>query len=202
MSLTEKIDKGVMYLANKAVHGWNWTTGKGKADLANLLFLLGSGACIGGDVVKKDYHMVEVGGIVLGIGSIAYGLYNKKVERLERDALKREAKSFDAEVYKHILKSVGNFLLCAASGFIAFNLSSHNDLEKNPEAHSLKTGALIFNAGLAMIASSSFVMRADYLPPRKNCLARGWEKAKEIAEKYSQILNPQPQPQPVAASWR
>ncbi len=51
----EKFDEGIMYFANKAVQGYNWTTGGTKTDLANgLLTVAPIADAIGVSMRSKD----------------------------------------------------------------------------------------------------------------------------------------------------
>ena len=68
-----------------------------------------------------------------------------------------------------------------------------------PLTHTDGTGNLIFGIGMGIRASSHYVMRAESLPPRKNCLSRGKDW---LVEKLNEIdLSPTPQPIPVHANF-
>jgi len=165
----QKLDDGLMYLANKAVKGYNWTTGRTKADLANecitcaaILFPTGSfmfsnlfGGIISAPIILSAHYEQ---------------LDNKKIEALENIANERRCLDPKVESYKQRCSFWGPTQLFFSGTVVPTNVNS-----------------LILNIALFNSAASNYVMRADNLPPRKNCFARGWDELKKhLAERKLQ----------------
>ena len=112
-------------------------------------------------------------------GAICYRRMNIHCENSEVRAAEKGLKDKDSEDYKNVTaKFNGPFF--SSNGLVYLVL--------NPTYETL-----ISSTGLGMIASSFYVMRADYLPPRKNCISRGLDKLEKILEKARQpVLVPSP----------
>lgn len=175
-----------MWGVNKGVWAWNRTTGGTKAELANTL-LITSGFCqaagIGineGDPVGSSITMLMAGGIL----TVLYrGFYsqNKTVEMLEERALRRGAMDPKAEEVKRKYGFVGLGQVVAS---LAFGI---------PQALEGKIGMdIAWGSTVLLTAPSFYVMRADYLPPRKSLMAMGIDKAKELLRGWGGSTAPAP----------
>ncbi|MBM3234405.1 hypothetical protein FJZ19_04920 [Candidatus Pacearchaeota archaeon] len=192
----KKLDDIVMKGVNAGVHAWNWTTGRGKADLSNLLFAGGMIASDAGLIIASNYL---IAGLLIPLQGIAIPsciLTNKKVEKSEMKALNSGALDPGIEKIKYLCKFFGYTTGIISVAATAITQFSPVDLEKNPNSYNKQIGSLITGAGGLMMGSAFQVMRSDYLPPRKNVVRRAYERASEYAKKLSEAIQPQPQAQP------
>jgi len=174
----EKIDEFIMYGVNKAVHAWNWITGGTKADLANILSTIGAvtgstGFVLDGMVDGRPYSMA--GFPLLILISHVLQQVNSKVETLESRALEKEAKDFEVEKDKIQYEKAGYALPCMAAGFQFMGDASEDSYSPLP----------LVNIALLLTGASCHVMRADYLPPRKNALSRAKDSLVDVVKSYS-----------------
>lgn len=170
---------------NAGVNAWNWTTGRTRAELANFLLgsniaILGAGAVLGNEMLEAavalSYLMVNEEKME----------FNHDLDYLEMKAADNHAKNMSVEREKERMKRWGEGYLVAAA---CTPLWQHTVAkEYNPIADSA------LSLSFATVAASNYVMRADYLPPRKDCVRRGLEK---FAEKLKEIEIPSPLPEPV-----
>jgi len=183
----KSIDDAVMSGVNSGVRAWNWTTGRTKADLANIFVLGGTGTLIGSAAYKHP---------IIGLLSLAF-LYpatsilkrNRRIEKIESDAADSLAQSIEVEFSKRDNKCYGNlFLSCSAiqvmGAYGLYATSSSFDFVGD-------------SVGFLLFGVSYHIMRADYLPPRKNCLSRGYDKFKEKIKNVNPIPTPVPVPIPI-----
>jgi len=175
--LYEKTDDVIMYCVNKSVKAWNWTTGQTKADLANSLLTIAPVSEVLG------YSIISP---VLGVGmSFPFLLVshldqkrNKKQEILEEKALEKGLKLDSQSSHEGAHRGFG--LAWAGDSVYEFYLGFNYD-----------SGFVISGAGHVIRSSSYYVMRADYLPPRKNVFSRTKDK---LVEKLQEVnLEPAPQ---------
>ena len=176
---------------NQGVRAWNWTTGKTKADLANGMInsasiLIG----IGAGMVYYD-HDRSVASLVIpmlmGSGLMAVVWHptktrNREMEQLEVKAHQNGLMNLKVETRKNMCKFGGQLvLLLATTGeFLGPAIHPGHDF-------------MWCSYGL-LVGPSYYVMRADCLPPKKNALARGWDKAKELLRELNTAPSPVPAP--------
>lgn len=197
MKIAEKLDDIVMKGVNAGVHAWNWTTGRGKADLANLLNISGGLTINTGFILQRDYLSTSIFLPTMIFVSYKLGRANKSVEKSEINAINSQALDIEVEDNKRVYKFVGYSIGILSAIFLPINIFKPVDLQENPHAYTDKIGSLIVNAGNFMLASSHQVMRADCLPPRKNCISRAADKISEYAAKVKESFAPQPALTPV-----
>jgi len=190
--LDKVADKPLMYCANKAVQAWNWTTGRTRGDLAKASMVLGMTSLATGVLaLSPDANGVLFSCIIGGMTCGSVGAYNY-IQHAENNASKAGCLDYNAEDLKLSLKKMCNnveFVSPLAYGAIGSQIC---DAE-----NSFDTTALIMKAaGFAIGFSSAFIMRADNLPPRKNCLKRGLDY---LAEKLDSLK--QPALSPVGANY-
>lgn len=174
-SLYEQLDSGIMYSVNLGVQAWNWTTGKTRADLANLLNMGYISLVSAGIIASPNSSLsskIIFPSIVTLIGIHTFKR-NQTMDREEISAALNSVKNPIVESQKKNCELNGILNTCAGS---VLSLRSENIYES--------TGGI----GIISFGLGHYVMRADYLPPRKNCVSRGLEKlTKELS-----ILNPSP----------
>ena len=165
----EKLDSALVYGANKLVRGWNWTTGSTKGTLGNSLvltapFVEGYGLYI----VSPTNTCFFVSALITATGISI--ISNIKQEREEMRLLDKMVKANYR--YEKLNESTGFvFGLLALADSIP--LGNTNDSYFETVA-----------VGNGIRSMSHYIMRADPLPPRKNCLSRGLDKLSEFIEGY------------------
>lgn len=182
MKLYENIDSFLLQGANAGVHAWNWTTGRTRADLSTLVGTAG--------LAFFNMHLLgkskTLGMAVLPIASLlAYANHksSKTQDGAEVKAAEKGLKDMRVEYFKYLNKKIArNFTLISAAGTF-IDVATPEDL-------------VYLNLSSVLMAANAYIMRADYLPPRKNCLSRGIDK---LSESLSE-LNYQPVPVPVYRS--
>ena len=159
----EAVDNGLMYLTNKAVGAWNWTTGGTKADLANFL-LSASGVCASSGIILRNPYFSPFAAGYLVYCHVIQNL-NKDMEQKEVAALEHEMLSYRVENRKRDASFLGPFDL---------SLTASNQLMVQD------IPSTFIGAGLGLLGASYYVVRADCIPPRKNVLRRAKDKLEEI----------------------
>lgn len=168
----DAVDDTIMYGVNKIVRGYNWTTGGTKAELANG-FLTGATVALPvGILLINPILGCVTTGIVLPI--IHYKQErNVEIEKKEVSALNRSSFDTDVEGYKERARASGEFNL----GLSVINECGGLLIDSYPN--------ILLGMGCGLGALDCYVMRAENLPPRRNCLKRGAEKLKDIVSSYS-----------------
>lgn len=174
----EKLDDSIMYIANKGVKAWNWTTGQTKADLANQMLTVAPILEITGGLIMHP---------ILGIYCTPFllvphmnQLINKKVEGLEIAAAKKGLKPAP-EIYKPY-ELAGPLYF----GFAGYDYSCFNE---------------VIGTGFSIRAASKYVMRADYLPPGKSVFERAKDKLVEKLKASTPVPVAQPSLVPVPIKY-
>ncbi len=186
-TLYEKMDDALLNSATKAVMAWNWTTGGTKASLANSLIWAGDAvlvAVLGYFSYKYDIPVPPViGAVVCSAGCFIAVKRNNKYEKLEADAASKGAIDYEVENFKDRCKFNSQGFLGAGvvTGGMGLTLAYHLGDVSMPCACSFSD---------ALLAGSQYVMRTEYMPPKKNAFARGWEKVKEFARDLPPVLQP------------
>lgn len=167
MTLYEKFDRVMQAGANKIVGGWNWTTGRTKSELANLLNIAGWASVSGGLILTG-----AVGYMLLPL-NVCFSYGNAK---LFKDIEKIEERNKDSEALDLEVISDRNLNKLSAGinlglGITDFAYSKYlPDDERNPNR---SASHLLLETGFSLMALSYYVMTAENLPPRKNCISRG-----------------------------
>ena len=177
----EALDSLIMKGVNTGVRAYNWTTGGTKAGLANNL--LTAASIIDSSAAMISPFPMILAPLIIPVSFCASHIFqniNKKIEERELKAQESGALDLYAETLKRNQKAngytygmFGTLMLIPSNYLFAYGLS----------------------AGFGARAFSSFVMNADNLPPRKNCVARGLDKLSDIVQSYQ----PKPAPSPVPA---
>ena len=171
-------DSKALYLAEKGVKAWNWTTGGRKADLANVT------RGVSGGLVTTGFFLAEP---IFGLFAVYElivlpGIFskNKEIESKEDEFAQEGAKSDpNSPFYKsHRIGSNFDLGLAGLISYDPFDLS----------------GSEFVSLGFIGRSASSYVIRVDNNPPkRKNVLSRAKDK---LVEKVKEIRLPSPSPMP------
>lgn len=186
--LYEKTDNALMYGVNKGVKAWNWTTGKTKTNLANSLLTVAP--------VFEGAGLLSINPVIGGIMIPMYLLVshlnqkrNKEQEILEKKAAESQVMLNPENSYEKSNKKFG--LLFAGSAVLNAIPGGRSEND---------TLRAVFGIGIGLRSASHYVMRADYLPPRKNVLSRAKDR---LVKKLREVnLNPVPQPVPIPTRYQ
>lgn len=186
-SIYDIIDSSIMSGINSTVRAYNWTTGKTKADLANkALFIAPIADATGALLHYPGPFKYFLFSILLPI-NIAYSHLSQKrniqIEKMEVEALEKKALDMNVESYKQRIAAYGTFFSGLAA-IQAIPLPSHEPSDSSGP---------FFAAGNLARGLSIYLMRADYLPPKKNVLSRALDK---VGEQLT-VLSKTPVPVPV-----
>lgn len=195
----QKVDRALVYGANKAVRAWNWTTGGTRANLANNLLTVvpvveTAGCLIGAAYLPdKTVSAIVTMQIPFGAAGIIKATHetqkdNEQEDRMEAEALESRAKDPYVEIGKESHKKNSYIYGGVSASSVGFGCAVFN-APVPPVAHELYSsfalGALGFSAGFGLRAVAECVMRADLVKPRKDCVRRGIDKLSEIVNNYS-----------------
>lgn len=184
----EKLDDTIMKGVNASVRAYNWTTGKTKADLANKLLTIAPIAESTG-FIGLSYNnpfflpiSLSISGAMMFISHDAQER-NKETDMLEKKALEDGCLDFKVESRKEADGKIGPACAIMVGFQGAMGATRSND---NFAGYLIAGGNLVRGA-------SYYVIRVDYLPPRKSAVKRGLEKLAEIIEEYKPpVLQPAP----------
>ncbi len=171
------LDVALMKGVNAGVRAYNWTTGGTKFELARNLSMTAP--------VLESIGFLNYGPGSAAICILAYLALShldqkifKEMDEAERNASEMDALSLSAEQKKNTICRLNSWGWPSFGSFIYFT-SSHTD---GYFIHDRTETDMIKLAGNFIRSGSHFVMRTDYLPPRKNCVQRGLEKLAEWQE--------------------
>ena len=172
------LDNTIMKGVNSGVRGWNWLTGETRADLANKFLTISPILEVAGaygipkdtnESISKIFQSVFTGLIWIGMNHFQQNIY-LKMDELERKASEQELKDISVLKHKEICKIFGPFEIGSSALLYPFFI--------NPELRYL------IPLGLSCNGISCYIMRADYIPPKKNVFRRAGEKLAEIVRDY------------------
>ena len=158
------LDNFLVDRANDTVKAWNWTTGRTRADLADIL------NASGWVMAVSHYTIQNSPGAILMVPLAAMNIYfqHKNFCRIDENDIRAkngEALIMNPEVSTRSLKLAGGTTVIAGGFFGA-------------------TGDPLLGVGFGGVGASQYVMRADYLPPRKNVLSRAKDNLAEMVSTY------------------
>jgi len=184
--LLKRIDEEVLGASNQAVRAYNYVTGGERADLANRLLDAGTiGMAVMG-AQKSDFITPLA---IFGVTHLVQRR-NKKVDKEEIEAAKSGCQDFEVEKFKDNCKIWGYAPWVTTAIFASIGGFQDNDI--------VKTAMHCFGAiSLTSLGASYQVMRADYLPPKKNCVSRAKDKLTEMIAEYKLRQNPSTEPMKV-----
>jgi hypothetical protein len=196
MSLFKRLDDVVVSGANATVRAWNYTTGKTKVDLANLL-LSGASVAEGFGLVCSGMAYPVLYFFTLPVLAPLFffnhrdQIRNTEMTTLEQRTAEQGQKHPLVEGFRSSLPFRGYNDIGWGAAISAFN---------SPSPSLLHSGAFYTSQGIAtgfMLSGASYhIMRAEYLPPRKNMFQRGREKLQATLKKLSEEI---PVPTPAGA---
>jgi len=173
----DSLDNYLMGGANNAVQAWNWTTGKTKTDLANLV-LNATTITYNSAFALRHPALLLLSAPIFFPAIHIEQKQNIKQDKLEQKAAESGLKDISAELMKTGRKFAGSSKVGFSGTYVPLYMM------ENPENISGKISAAIMGISFALWASADYIMRVDYLPPRKNCLSRAKDKLKEIITEY------------------
>ena len=153
-------DQFLVDRANEAVKAWNWTTGRTRAELADVLNVSG---WVTADLSFKSGFMKALAFPISCYVVLRDHKEYKITDENDRRAINGETMIFPKEIITRGLKGRGLF----AGGASAFGVAIEDPL---------------YSSGFLAICASNYIMRADYQAPRKDCVRRGIEKLSEMAK--------------------
>jgi hypothetical protein len=177
-SLYQRIDDSLMRGANSAVKVWNWTTGCTKAEFANSV--LGAGLALHITYGLLDHSKLPWSVFQTGLTS---GLMftNKMIEKDEKKAHESKALNERVEHAKDTLFKTGGQI---------FSLGSAITMATKPH----DTSNELLGLGEVSWGVQFYIMRADYVPPQKSALSRGFDKLREQLRTSQLVPAPIPVP--------
>jgi len=188
-------DDGIMYCANKGVRAWNWSTGKGKTDLANKMLSVAVIGESGGTIYALDAP---------GLAMIPVYLADIITRKKNREQENREKNSGDGDfgirniedefrnIYLGISKLAYGVFGSAGLSYLAHFCS--------PNSFNETIGFSILGTSLVINGLSHYVMRADEPPYSKSRVPKFAKGLKDkVAEKVGDFV-PLPLPEPVPIS--
>jgi hypothetical protein len=169
----DALDDAIMYGANKVVRAWNWTTGKTKADLANLTIVLAGTLNVAGTyaVNPSDTGLAVLICFMAGKGTPK--LHNE-IENREERAFYSNCKDIYVEAWKDRTKYLGPAF--SLIGGAAAGIACLDPKIKYSERVSMD----LFGIFMGSFSVAGYIMRTDYLPPRKDAFSRGVDKLVEL----------------------
>ena len=180
-TLYNKLDDLVMKGTTKAVQTYNWTTGRTRADLAKDLSTIGtilfSSGALMNDINKNRQPVLAAmlsGGFIF-VTHLFHKFYDE-LDNLEQKAAHDGFKDIKVESKKQDLKYGGTIIISSVVPHFLLN----------------RCETSIIGSGVFSLGASCYVMRTDYLPPRKNCISRGVNKVKEAIKQYKEQRALQP----------
>jgi len=181
MSLYEHFDRFMMARTNEAVQAWNWTTGRTRAELADVL-QVSANVCASAHFLQRNN---AIGYLVVPL--FVYGAYashqvHEKQDKLESKAAQNSLKNMVVENIKQSNKFWSPIFMGVSGLGITTDLASGKN-----DNFLISTANFLFGA-------RGYVMRADYLPPKKSIFARAKDYIREAMQQ------PVLQPVPIKAS--
>ncbi len=168
-SLDDTIMKGV----NVGVRAWNWTTGDTKAGLANKMLKISPFILAAGPIIKdRNYVLAAFSGLLAGSYSVTLSFVNNRIENKENEAAKNATLDYHVEILKRQFHGAAGPML--GSYAICCTLLPEDGTKMPPQLFGI------------LNAASHYIMRADSLPPRKDCISRGIESLVDKYQSYQQ----------------
>tara|TARA_Y100000310_G_scaffold325096_1_gene388057 strand:- start:231 stop:827 length:597 start_codon:yes stop_codon:yes gene_type:complete len=163
-------DSLVMKGVNVGVKAWNWTTGETKTQLSNKLWTLAAVSGSLNESFKEEPSAIPPAIYILLVHRVhnANNWHTEKEEKALKDGLKDTV----VELRKSYLGIAGMFLGATSLNSILEGFSKTSGIDKTQD--------FILGSSNAFASLGCYVMRADSLPPRKDCVTRGLEKLAEF----------------------
>ena len=182
----QSLDDCLMYGTNKAVQTWNWTTGRTKSELANTLLSIASvsestAVCIYGFSTLEFIPLATIASASSVHCTHLIQKENASNEQRERSALEKSC--LDSEVEKNKSKYCFWGVVFGATGTgILLTSDALGNKVNDVNAIYKKAANSLVGTGFVIRSVANYVMRADNLPPRKDCVNRAIAQVKDICE--------------------
>jgi len=166
----ESIDEITMKGATRMVNAWNWTTGRTKTDLANLLSTCSAASICAGTAY-------EFPALLPAAFPYVYVMWrnqkrNREIETKEIDSYLDGIKNMEVEKYKGQLRIAVPVYVPLVSLIGSHGMATSDYTE------------IGVAAAFSLDMMGCNIMRVDNPPPRrKNCISRGLDKLDEIVAK-------------------
>ena len=177
LELCVKGDLFLVSLATKFVKGWNWTTGKTRADIAAIVHSSSAILAPMNSLANGDYSKGGLYAALFGVGSIDNAQAFYEIDDLE--AKFQQAATLDTKImeFQQDAKHISQTTL--AAGAVAV-MGGEPAFGKAQEP--IQGDFPYFGAGLVTVGISHYLMRAEYVRPRKSCIHRGIDKLSDISQ--------------------
>lgn len=179
----DAVDDALMYGSNKAVHAWNWTTGGTKSELANLLDVSATAGIISGTFGLDKIFGATFAPVLLLVCYMR-NKNNKDKEMEEIAALRGGLINPRVESFKRLCK-----MGAAYQTMFSIAVAIHGEAALSKQNYVTAGADFVNSLSLLAHAASNYIMCADSLPPRKDCVTRGLDyldgKLKQIGEKIN-----------------
>ena len=152
-------DKFLVDRANEAVKAWNWTTGRTRAELADVFNVAGG--------VMASYISPLLSPL-WAHNIFRFHNFNQRQDILEESG--DNTLSIFVELNRRSNEKISRIYL--PLGIAVMNIADYLE---------------ILGAGTISIGVGSYIMRAGYQAPRKDCVQRGIEKLSEIVRQQNPI---------------
>jgi hypothetical protein len=173
-SLYGAIDNTIMKGVNGGVRAWNWATGGTKADLANKMLTIAPIMDSVGWINYSPSFGVFMTGFALCVSHI-FQKRNIEIEKQELEALESHAMDMEVEDYKSRAQfDALSWIACGVFWPMGANKRAGTIIPYATQADYCTAFGNVITGG------SFYVMRADYMPPRKNVLSRAVDKTMEL----------------------
>lgn len=169
------IDSAVMKGVNGMVRAYNWATGGTKRELADEF--LKAFVISGSLAIFLDESLITSSIVfpVTGGGAYLTSKTYSEFEKAEEKAHQKGMLDLKVENTKQLMKTTGYIFPIFVFESVGFGYSSEdlNEVYKN----------YLIALAMGSMGLTNFIMRADNLPPRKNCFARGLDKLSEMSQR-------------------
>ncbi|MDO8563548.1 MAG: hypothetical protein Q7R87_00910 [Nanoarchaeota archaeon] len=189
-NILDRIDDAVLAGVNSGVHAWNWTTGKTKIDLVNNLMSVGA-VTQNLSFANMAYDSPVTLPVALAVS--AYSIINThRKQREHSNIAELEERTISDRLFHPVVEQYKAD--CAQNGYkagIGGTVITSIPLCRPDPSNNIDLSYSLFGAGELLQGLAHQAMRADYLPPRKNCVKRGVDNVSDMV-KQIRVAIPRP----------
>jgi hypothetical protein len=173
----QKIDNNIMAGVNAGVKTWNRTTGRTRADLANLMAYASNISITASMffICSREYRplVMMVGGILLFHTSLISGPKNKELDEKESGSLREGTYSLEAEAEKNLMRLTAPATVASAPLAYAFSFMPPFFIDGGASLPHM-----VFAESTVAFGASEYIMRADCVTPNGGAFAKSIEALK------------------------